>query len=115
MGPLPTGVIAGMNPMPADFTPSFEDRDKPPHVYWGAGVAVTGLSEPIAIELGFSKAGITSPVEDARRRERLRLQVCQIMELARLGRVDLMRHARADRHTGRKAKPITALPTVPAS
>ena len=89
---LPPDVAALVQPMPADFYPQIEDRGR--YAWWGATLMVSG--EPVAVELGFSKAG--GKVDEAAECEKLRKSAWQATELARLGRRDLLAHCIVGRH-----------------
>lgn len=88
---IPVDVVARMQPMPADFNPAFDDRGH--YVKWSGALDLASGS--MDAELGFSKqgkAGIHT------RREHLRKSVWTAMELARLGRRDLLNYCSVTRH-----------------
>lgn len=89
---LPPDVAAQVRPMPADFSPGFEDRNS--HVRWAATLDVAGVSVPV--ELGFSRAG--GRADEPKERANLRASAWQATELARLGRRDLLDYCVVGRH-----------------
>lgn len=93
---LPVAVLDQVRPVPDDFTPIFEAPDAR-YLRWSEIVEVKdhGL---VHLELGYHiRKGHEVPSGVA-----LRAAAWQAMELARLGRVDLLSHARVDRHKARK-------------
>jgi len=82
-----------IRPIPDDFKPTFEDQKT--YVRWSAVVPVEG-GLPVSVELGFSKAGGTADMD--REMKNLRASAWRAMELGRLGRADLLRYCRVDRH-----------------
>lgn len=93
MRTVPADVAAQIQPIPADFHPTFEDMGK--FVRWSATVAVTGAA-PMRVELGYSRAG--GKADEAKESASLRAGAWQTMELARLGRADLLAYCSVNRH-----------------
>jgi hypothetical protein len=87
---LPPDVVALVLPMPDGFAPTFEDHDR--YVRWAATLTVEGVG-PLDVELGFSKV-----VDSPEQRVSLRASAWQAMELARLGRRDLLGYCMVGRH-----------------
>jgi hypothetical protein len=86
-------LATNIKPVPADFAPTFEDRGK--YVRWADTLTVPGHG-PLEVELGYSKAGGKADI--SKEQANLRAKAWQAMELARLGRLDLLSHCRVDRH-----------------
>jgi hypothetical protein len=100
--PLPAALAAIIKPIPPDFQISLDDHGK--YVRWTATLAVDGHG-PVDVELGYSKAG--GKADEAAERSRLRARAWQAMELARLGRADLLDYCSTDRH--KRQRPISRL------
>ena len=93
MRPLPAEVAALVRPMPTDFAVGFDDHRH--YVRWSSSVMVQGHG-PVQVELGYSKA--SGKADPAKEETNLRARVWQTMELARLGRIDLLQYCLTDRH-----------------
>jgi hypothetical protein len=93
---LPHVVAAQVRPVPGDFSPTFEDRGH--YIYWSATLAVDGHGS-VDVELGYSRA--SGKADEAKEAANLRARVWQTMELARLGRADLLRYCLTTRHKRR--------------
>ncbi len=91
--PLPPTIAALVRAVPSDFAPTFDDHGH--YVRWGATLMVEGHG-PLTVELGYSKA--SGKADEAKERANLRVRAWQTMELARLGRADLLAYCSADRH-----------------
>lgn len=89
---IPADVAARMQPVPADFIPVFVDCGH--YIHW-AGRLEVGAAGPMDVELGFSKQGKASLQT---KRDHLRKSVWTAMELARLGRRDLLNYCSVTRH-----------------
>lgn len=98
--PLTADIAALVRPMPDDFTLALEDHGR--YVRWESTLTVEGHG-PVEVELGYSRAAgdRNEPIERAILRER----AWQAMELARLGRTDLLDYCMVDRH--KRARPIS--------
>ena len=99
MRQLPPVLATKIEPVPSDFAPTFEDRGK--YVRWADTLTVPDHG-PIEVELGYSKAG--GKADESKEAANLRARVWQTMELARLGRVDLLGYCLVSRHKGRAGK-----------
>jgi hypothetical protein len=97
---LQAHVAAQVRPMPDDFSVNFEDRGR--SVRWSETLTVEGHG-PIEVELGYSRAG--GKADEATERRNLCASAWQAMELARLGRLDLLQFALVDRH--KRVRPIS--------
>jgi hypothetical protein len=97
---LQAHVAAQVRPMPDDFSVNFEDRGR--SVRWSDTLTVEGHG-PIEVELGYSRAG--GKADEATERRNLCASSWQAMELARLGRLDLLQFALVDRH--KRERPIS--------
>jgi hypothetical protein len=97
--PLPPIIAALIKPVPGDFAPSFTDHGK--FVRWADTLTVPDHG-PIEVELGYSKAG--GKADESKEAANLRARVWQTMELARLGRADLLGYCLVSRHKGRAGK-----------
>ena len=86
--------------MPDDFTLALEDRGK--YVRWAQTISVEGHGG-VEVELGYSRA--RGKDNEATERARLRDRAWQTMELARLGRLDLLDYCMVDRH--KRERPIS--------
>lgn len=84
-----------LEPIPADFAPTFEEVRKGRAVRWAATLIVKDHG-PVDVELGYSKA--SGKADEAAEAARLRAGAWQAMELARLGRLDLLSHCLVGRH-----------------
>lgn len=93
MRPLPADIAALIRPIPADFTINFEECGW--FVRWAAILTIEGHG-PMQVELGYSMA--SGKADEAKERINLRARAWQCMELARLGRADLLAYASVDRH-----------------
>ena len=93
-------VAALIRPMPSEFAVNFEDHGR--LVRWADTLIVEGHG-PIEVELGYSRAG--GQADEGRERATLRASVWQAMELARLGRIDLLQFALVDRH--KRNRPVS--------
>jgi hypothetical protein len=93
-------IAALIAPMPNDFSVVFEDHGR--YVRWTDTLTVQGHG-PIQVELGYSRAG--GDAAEAKERASLVASAWQAMELARLGRADLLQFANVDRH--RRDRPIS--------
>lgn len=93
MRPLPSAIARLVRPMPATFAPVLEDRGR--FLRWSETLVVNGAS--VAVELGFHRCG----KGDHAGAVHLRAAAWQAIELARLGRFDLLNHCRVDRHRAR--------------
>jgi|HubBroStandDraft_3_1064219.scaffolds.fasta_scaffold60730_2 hypothetical protein len=82
-----------IRPIPSDFSVDFEDNGH--FVRWKATLTVEGHG-PIDVELGYSRAGGTA--DEAKERTNLRESAWQAMELARLGRLDMLQFCHVNRH-----------------
>ena len=100
-------VAAFIQPMPSDFAIDFHDHGT--YVRWHDTFTVIGHG-PVEVELGYSRAG--DRANEDQERANLRAGAWQAMELARLGRIDLLSHCLTDRH--RRDRPISE-PQVVAS
>ena len=89
---LPPDVARLMRPMSADFSPKFDDHGN--YLRWSATLDVDHHGQ-IDVEIGFHGSGESGP-------SHLRASAWQAMELARLGRIDLLSHCRVDRHRARR-------------
>ena len=86
---LPAHVASQIQPMPPNFHPAFEDKGR--YVRWSATLQVNGAG-PLEVELGcIKRSGLMYGVLLAR-------SAWQAMELARIGRGDLLKHAAVGRH-----------------
>jgi hypothetical protein len=97
---LPADVARQMTPMPPDFLINFEDHGH--YVRWSATLTIEGQG-PIEIELGYSRAG--GKADEKAERMNLRESAWEVMELARLGRADLLQHCLVDRH--KRSRPVS--------
>ncbi len=92
---LPPDVAALIQPMPVNFSPTFEDHENGRYVRWAQTLNVAGIG-PVDVELGYSRAGgMTDEKKDV---DNLRASAWQTMELARLGRRDLLDYCVVGRH-----------------
>lgn len=98
-------VAALIRPVPGDFAPTFIDHGR--YVRWSTFLEVTGHA-PIEVELGYSKAD--GRADEAKERANLRARVWQTMELARLGRLDLIDYCQTNRH--KRDRPISRAPML---
>lgn len=89
-----------IRPIPNDFKIAFDDHGR--YVRWTATLIVEGHG-PLDVELGYSKA--SGKADEAKEQANLRASAWQAMELARLGRLDLLSHCRVDRH--KRDRPIS--------
>ena len=87
-----------IRPVPGDFRPDFTDSGR--HVRWTATLTVKDHG-PANVELGYSKAG--GKADEGKEAANLRARAWQTMELARLGRIDLLGYCLVDRHKFRNA------------
>ena len=96
--PLPPDVAEKVAPIPDDFKPTFEDHGR--YLRWAGRVEVAGHG-PVDLELGFHHhPGRRDSQADGPLS--LRASAWQAMELARLGRLDLLSHALLHRHKARR-------------
>ena len=96
--PLHPTIALLIRPVPGDFVPKFDDQQdthRSGYVRWSATLTVAGHG-PVQVELGFSKA--RGKADITKETANLRAGAWQAMELARLGRADLLSHCRVDRH-----------------
>lgn len=93
-------VAAQVQPMPDDFSVNFEDHGR--FVRWTSTLTVEGHG-PVEVELGYSRAG--GDTAEAKERANLCASAWQAMELARLGRLDLLQFALVDRH--KRDRPVS--------
>ena len=96
---LPAVVAALVKPVPGDFSPTFTDGKG--FVRW-ADTLIVANHGPAEVELGFSKAG--GRADESAEMATLRAGVWQAMELARLGRLDLLGYCLVSRHKWRPGK-----------
>lgn len=89
---LPTDVAELVQPVPAEFAPTFQDRGR--YVRWAETLMVAG--QPVSVELGYSQA--SGKADEITEQENLRKSAWQVTELARLGRRDLLAHCIVGRH-----------------
>ena len=94
---LPPTIAALLRPIPADFAVAFEDRGR--LVRWSATLIVEGYG-PIEVELGYSRAA--GKVDEHKEQSNLRARIWQTLELARLGRGDLLDYCTVGRHDRRR-------------
>ena len=87
---LPSDVAALLRPTPTDFLFKIEDHGH--YLRWSATLDVDHHGQ-IEVELGFHGSNGHS---------HLRASAWQAMELARIGRLDLLSHCRVDRHKARR-------------
>lgn len=89
---LPLDIARLVQPIPSSFAPTFEQPD---HRYlrWSATLDVKGHGQA-AVELGFHRRKGDQPTAA----EHLRASAWQATELARLGRIDLLKHCLKTRH-----------------
>lgn len=85
-------------PVPVDFQPEFEEKQK--FIRWQHVLRRPGEA-PMVFELGMRRSQGT----DAEIRLRLRSEAWQILELIRLGHMRMVEHARQDRH--KKDRPVS--------
>jgi hypothetical protein len=97
---LPPALAALVRPVPSDFLINFQDHGR--YVRWTATLMVVDHG-PVQVELGYSKAG--GKADEARERANLRARAWQCMELARLGRADMLDYCHVGRH--KRDRPIT--------
>jgi hypothetical protein len=88
-------LAALIRPVPGDFSPTFTEINKGRAVRWSDTLTVEGYG-PAEVELGYSKFG-----DESQEAATLRAGAWQAMELARLGRIDLLSHCLVDRHKNR--------------
>jgi|ERR1700677_2124063 len=99
--PLHPTMAALIRPVPGDFSPTFTEgsrKGQPGFVRWSDTLIVEGHG-PVEVELGYSKA--SGKADESVEQANLRAGAWQAMELARLGRADLLSHCRVDRHKNR--------------
>jgi hypothetical protein len=104
---LQAHVAVLIQPMPRDFAVGFHDHGS--YVRWHDTVTVEGHG-PVDVELGYSRAG--GRANEDQERANLRASVWQVIELARLGRIDLLDHCLTDRH--KRDRPVSK-PQIVAS
>jgi hypothetical protein len=97
---LQAHMAAQIRPMPDEFSVNFEDHGR--LVRWSDTLIVEGHG-PVDVELGYSRAG--GKADEAKERKNLCASAWQAMELARLGRLDLLQFALVDRH--KRQRPIS--------
>jgi hypothetical protein len=97
---LQAHVAALIRPMPDDFTVNFEDHGR--LVRWSDTLVVEGHG-PVDVELGYSRAA--GKADETKERANLCASAWQAMELARLGRLNLLQFALVDRH--KRDRPIS--------
>lgn len=91
---LPADVDALVRPVPDDFGPVFKEQNG--YVEWTATLRIEGHG-PLNVHLGFSLAA--NSANRAEEEKKLRAAAWQAMEIARLGRIDLLSHCVVDRHS----------------
>ena len=91
---LPADVEALIRPIPDEFSPTFDEQQG--YVQWTATLRIEGHG-PLNVQLGFSLAA--NKANRAAEEKKLSASAWQAMELARLGRMDLLSHCVVDRHT----------------
>ena len=92
-------IAALVRPMPDDFSMNFEDHGR--YVRWIDTLMVEGHG-PVEVEIGYSRA--TGKGDETTERANLYAGAWQAIELARLGRIDLLEFCRVDRHN--RARPV---------
>lgn len=97
MRTLHPALASLIRPIPPDFQITTTEHAR--KVSWTETLTVEGHG-PVTVELGYSKSG-----DEAKERATLRARAWQTMELARLGRVDLLEYCHVDRH--KRNRPIT--------
>jgi hypothetical protein len=93
-----------VKPIPNDFAPNFVEqkvKGRGTFVRWSDTLTVTGHG-PADVELGFSKAN--GKADLSAELANLRAGAWQAMELARLGRMDLLGYCLVSRH---KSHPVS--------
>ena len=98
---LPPMIAALIAPIPGDFAPPFTEANKGRAVRW-ADTLIVKDHGPVEVELGYSKAN--GKADESKEAATLRAGVWQAMELARLGRLDLLGYCLVSRHKGRPGK-----------
>ena len=101
---LPPMIAALIKPVPGDFSPTFTDhtvKGRGAFVRWTETLTVTDHG-PLEVELGFSRANGKADV--SAEMANLRAGAWQAMELARLGRMDLLGYCSVSRH---KSHPVS--------
>jgi hypothetical protein len=93
---LPSDVANLLRPIPADFSPKFDDHGH--YLRWSATLDVADHG-PIDVEIGFHHPRAGNKADGP---NHLRSTAWQATELARLGRLDLLAHCRVDRHRARR-------------
>lgn len=109
LGPIPPEIGRQIRPMPEDFHAAFTSR--PGLMTWRGNVIIEspGSRETIACELG---ARFTQEDDVALIADVLRRGVWHIKEIARIGYVEGLKAARADRHAGRPVLTPQIAPTA---
>jgi hypothetical protein len=92
-------LAALIRPVPGDFAIVITDLGRA--VRWSGTLTVAGHG-PVEVELGYSKA--SGKADESKEQANLRAGAWQAMELARLGRLDLLGYCLVSRHKGRPGR-----------